>query len=395
MSGGVASGVHSTSDADLWCDETILDPYPVYRELRSLPGPVWLERFGMFVLSRYADVRQALDNWQTFSSAHGSMMNDKMNTLAQNTVLCSDPPKHEVLRKVVSAPLHPSELRLLQDRIFDEAEVLVERLVEQRSFDAVGDLASHLPLAIVSNLVGLPEDGRERMLTWAQANFNCIGPMNERTRESFPILEEAFAYQADPGLRARLKPGAWASRLFDAADSGAVTYEEAGKLVGDYWAPSLDTTILALSSAIRLFGENPDQWDLVREDPRLITHAINEVVRIESPIQGFSRFVTEDVEVDGVTVPEGSRTVVLFASANRDERKWDRPDVFDVQRRPSDHVGFGAGEHRCLGLPLATLEMRAVLTALSKRVTRFELGAAQPLKNNVLHGLSRLDVTVH
>jgi cytochrome P450 len=115
-------------------------------------------------------------------------------------------------------------------------------------------------------------------------------------------------------------------------------------MLNDYWAPSLDTTIMAIGSAVRLFAEHPGQWDLVRADPRLISHAINEVLRLESPIQMFSRLLTDDYQLDGVTLPAGERVVVVFASANRDERKWDDPDRFDVRRRPSDHVAFGWGQ---------------------------------------------------
>lgn len=109
----------------------------------------------------------------------------------------------------------------------------------------------------------------------------------------------------------------------------------------DYIAPSLDTTISATSSAIWLFAQHPDQWDLVRERPSMIANAINEVVRLEAPIQGWSRYVTKDVEMDGVVIPAGSRVLVMFGSANRDERKWENAATFDVTRQVTDHVGFG------------------------------------------------------
>lgn len=381
-------------DIDLWSEEAIRDPYPLHRQLRDTPGAAWLPKYDLFVLSRYDDVRAALESWETFSSARGAMMNPILNEVAQGTLLCSDPPRHVMLRKAASAPLHPAELRKLEDRVVAEGEAIVEKLVKQGSFDVAKDLAPHLPVTLVSTLVGLPEEGRESMLTWAEALFNCIGPDNERMQRSLPIVQQAFGFSMAPDFRERLRPDGWAAGLFAAADRGQIAPEDAVGLVNDYWAPSLDTTILALTSAIRLFGEHPDQWDLVREDHRLIPHAINEVIRLESPIQGFSRYVTTDTEVDGMTLPAGSRAVVLYASANRDERKWEDPERFDVLRKPTDHLGFGAGEHRCMGLPLATLELRVILTALAERVERFELGASVPLINNILHGLTKLEVTV-
>ncbi len=234
----------------------------------------------------------------------------------------------------------------------------------------------------MSQLVGLPEEGREQMLDWARANFNCFGPMNARTEQSFPVLQDAIAYSTDPTLRQRVKPGGWAARLYEAADAGEIPCEQAGIMLNDYWAPSPDTTIMAIGSAIRLFGEHPDQWDLLREDPKLISHAINEVIRLESPIQMFSRLLLDDFPADGFTLPKGSRVVVIFASANRDERKWDEPQRFDILRKPSDHVAFGWGEHQCMGMPLARLEMRALLSALARRVRRFEISDIEPLINH-------------
>jgi len=382
------------SDLDLWSDQAILDPYPLYRELRDTAGAVLLARYGMFALTRYADVRDALHLWRPFSSAHGVMMNDHINEALRGIMLCSDPPEHDVLRGVARRPMMPRELKSLEPLIHEEAEKLVDRLVAQRSFDAATELAQYLPVTIVSKLVGLPEEGREQMLDWARANFNCFGPMNARAEQSLPVLRDAMAYCTDPTLRQRLKPGGWAARLYEAADAGEIPHGQAGIMLNDYWAPSLDTTIMAIGSAIRLFGEHPDQWDLLRANPRLISQAINEVVRLESPIQMFSRLLIGDYEVGGATLPRGSRVVVVFASANRDERKWPDPERFDVNRQPSDHVAFGWGEHQCMGMPLARLEMRALLTALAARVRRFEIAATEPLMNNVLHGPRRLEVVV-
>jgi cytochrome P450 len=218
--------------------------------------------------------------------------------------------------------------------------------------------------------------------------------MNDRTRESFPVLKEAVDYSLDPTLPQRLKPGGWAARLWDAADRGEIPRDRCPVMLNDYWGPSLDTTIFATSSAIWLFAEHPDQWDLVREDPSLIPHAVNEVLRLESPISQFSRVATRDHEFDGVTVPAGSRVLMMYGSANRDERKWENPERFDVLRRPSDHLAFGRGEHQCVGQPLARMEVRALLGALAARVERFEVRHMERAVNNMLRGICKLEVTV-
>ncbi len=392
--GAAAARTRPELELDLWSDEALLDPYPLYGTLRATAGAVWLTRHELFAISRYDDVRAALQNWRIFSSAHGVMMNAEMNELMRGILLCSDPPRHETLRRVAGRPLAHAALKELEPRIRASAAAIVDELVEKKTFDAATELARHLPVTIISTLVGLPEEGRERMLDWAAANFNCFGPRNRRMLDSLPLLREAVAYSADPTLPERLRPGGWAARLFEAAAEGEISHADAGMMLNDYWAPSLDTTILGAANAIRLFADHPDQWRLVRENPSLVPHAVNETLRLESPIQGFSRYVTQDCVIDGVLLPAGSRAVVLYASANRDERKWHAPERFDVLRKPNDQLAFGWGEHQCLGMPLARLELRALLTALAARVERFELVEAEPLLNNVLHGWARLVVTV-
>lgn len=384
-----------TSDVDLWTDEALLDPYPLWRELRDAGPLVRLSRYGLWALPRYAEVRDALKHWETFTSAQGVTLNDRMNQTLRGITLHTDPPEHDVLRNVLRRPLGPRELLSIEPDVQREAQTLVERLVSQRTFDAATDLARHLPLTIVSTRVGLPEEGREQMLDWAFANFQCFGPMNDRTRESFPVLEDAVRYSFDPTLPSRLAPGGWAARLWDAADRGEIPHDKCPVMLNDYWGPSLDTTIFATSSAIWLFSQHPDQWDLLRADPTLIPHAVNEVLRLESPISQFSRVATTDREYDGATLPAGSRVLVMYGSANRDERKWDEPERFDVMRKPTDHLAFGHGAHQCAGQSLARMELKAILAALADRVERFEVRTMERAVNNVLRGISRLEVTVH
>jgi cytochrome P450 len=397
----VVSASHAThaarpsSEIDLWTEQALLDPYPLWRELRDLGAAVYLTKYGFWALPRYAEVRDALRDWRTFTSSRGVTLNDRMNETLRGIVLHTDPPEHDVLRDVLRKPLAPQELRLLEPEIQAEAERLVERLVSKRTFDAATELACQLPLTIVSEKVGLPEDGRERMLDWAFANFQCFGPMNERTHAAFPVLHEAVRYSFDPTLVSRLKPRGWAARLWEAADRGEIAYEQCPVMLNDYWGPSLETTIFATTSAIWLLAEHHHQWDLVRSDPALIPNAINEVLRLESPISQFSRVTMRERRYDDdIRVPAGSRVLVMYGSANRDERQWTDADRFDVQRTPTNHLAFGSGEHRCVGHALARIQLEALLAALAKRVRRFEIEAMDRAVNNTLRGIRRLEVTV-
>jgi len=161
----------------------------------------------------------------------------------------------------------------------------------------------------------------------------------------------------------------------------------------DYMGPSLDTTIFAISSGVWLFANQPDQWDLVRDDPSLIARAINEVLRLEAPVQGFSRCVAREYDLDGVRLPAGSRTIVFYGAADRDPRQFADPDRFDVRRdNAGRHMAFGAGPHMCVGMSLAKLEMRALFVALARRVKRFHIEAEERVLNNPLRGFSKVNV---
>lgn len=382
------------SDLDLFSDAVLADPYPHYRGLRDQAGAVWLTGLGMYAISRYEDVRNALRDWQTYSSARGAAMNEPVNQAIAGNTLGSDPPLHDTLRAVLARPLSPAGMTQVTTHIESEAEQLAERLVARGEFDAATDLARHLPVSVVSHLVGLPEAGRERMLDWGRAAFDSLGPPNARCVAAMPVAMGLVDYaltQLDP---ATLRPGSWAALAFEAAERGEITLQQARGLILDYVGPSLDTTIFATANAIWLFAQHPEQWAQVRANPALIPGAINEVLRLESPVQIFSRYLARDTAVDGVAVAAGARALVLFGSANRDERQWHEPERFDIRRKAAEQLAFGHGEHRCVGLPLARLELRALLAALARRVTRFEILDLKRAINNTLRGLDSLRVTV-
>lgn len=381
-------------DVDLYGDEVLRDPYSHYRVLRELGAVVRLPRNELYALGRFEDVRAALRNPGLFSSARGVAANDRVNEMSQGTTLASDAPLHDRLRAIIAAPLLPRALEEIAPQIRAEARRLVDDLVDRREFDAVTDLAQHLPLTIVSKLVGLEDYGRGSMLRWASATFNVLGTMNPRGCAAMSDVQEMRSYLGGSAIRERLRPGSWGDRIFAAADRGEVEAERCPVLMRDYLGPSLDTTIFATANLIMLFGRHPEQWDLVREDPALIPNAINEALRLESPIRGFTRYLADDARIGEATIPGGSRVLLLYASANRDERKWQDPERFDVRRRASDHLGFGNGTHMCAGLHLARLEMTALLEALVGKVARFEIGAPVLALNNVLRGLVSLPVRV-
>ena len=381
------------SDMDIFGDEVLSDPYPHYRELRDLGPVVYLDAHDIFTLARYDDVRAALVDWQTFSSAEGMGFNLAVNQLTQGNVEATDPPEHDRLRAILMQWLSPRRIRAFSDDIERQADDLVAALVERQSCDAIVDLARVFPALVVTDLVGMSDEMRDRMIEWGDATFQCVGPLNERAEEAFPVLEELFTLLMSI-TKEDLKPGSVGRAIFEASEKGEVDEDDAFQLLWDYTGPSVDTTISAIGNAIAQFAAHPDQWDLVRKDPALIAAATNEVLRFEAPIQVLSRLALQDWQRDDAAVPAGARVAVMFGSANRDERHYPEPDRFDVLRNPQDHLGFGFGVHHCVGQSLARAEVQAILKALTKRVRRIETGDAVWHLNNTMRILKALPVSL-
>jgi cytochrome P450 len=301
---------------------------------------------------------------------------------------------HDTRRRVLNAQLVPREVAGHHDFLVDEAERLVASIVAGGSFDAVADLAHPYSVQVVSDLCGLPEQGREHLIERASAAFNTFGPDNDLCRRSWQGFEDLYDYATNFATPERLAPGRWGTEIYQAAADGIVEPAACPGLVLAYAWAGMDTTVNAIASAVSLFADHPDQWELLRSDRSLSVSATNEVLRIEPPVQRFTRITTTEVELAGEVLPAGARVAVLFGSANRDERRFVDPDRFDIRRNPHDHLSFGRGVHRCVGAGLAQEEIKAMLSALADRVERFDVVDREWRRNNALHGLERLRVKV-
>lgn len=385
---------HPTFVGDLYSDAILRNPYGAYREIRDLGSVVWLKKRDMYVVGRYDDVRAALRADCALISSLGVAANEVVNGRPAPITLTSDGDVHLRRRRVLIQPVMPGPLNALRAQLEAEADALVAQLAKGAEFDAVSGFAAHLPVSVVAQLVGLDGRGRKNMLRWAAATFDALGVMNPRGIASMPALLELGAYIQKLD-RAQVMPGGWADRLFEAAERGDLSPEEAKAMVIDYVGPALDTTILATAHMVWLLGTNPDAFDAVRAEPQLIPGIVNESVRLASPIRGFTRYAVEDVEIGEARIPRGSRALILFASANYDERHYAAPETFDVRRNPRDHVGWGHGAHTCVGMHLARLEMEILLATLVRHVARIEVGPPKGIMNNVLQGFERLPARFH
>ncbi len=382
-------------DIDLFSDAVIQDPFPHYAAIRKLGPVVWLPQNKVFALGRYKEVTEALRAPRTFVSSRGLSLQQKVNDILIGSTLNSDPPEHDLTRGVTSEPLFPGALTEHLPRIESAANKLIESLAARGEFDAITDLASHLPVTIVAELVGLPDEGRDRLLNWASATFNLFGPDNARSQDAFEDLKSLRDFLAVYGQPDKLKPGGWAKRIFEVGPQRGINLETCAQLMRDYINPSLDTTISATGQAIWFFAQHPDQWEKVRRDQSLIPNAIEEIIRLSTPIRMFSRYVVHPTEIAGLELPADSRVLVIYASANRDNRKYVNPDQFDVTRDVHDHVGFGHGVHMCMGMHLARMEIACLLAALAQRVSRFEIiGEPSIAMNNTIRAFSSLPVRI-
>lgn len=371
----------------------ILDPYPGYRALRELGPVVWLARHRLYALPRYAECKATLRDDGTYLSGDGVAANLLINRLSRGTTLNSDGAEHERRRRLVAHRLMPRALRGLGEAVEEQAHRIVDAAVRRGTIDAVADVATAVPLAVVPDLVGWPHDQRDRLLAWGAATFDLLGTANWQAVRALPRAVQMLRFARRVVRERNVLPGSMAHELLAAADDGVVAPDEVPSLLIDYIAPSLDTTISAISSAIHLFATHPDQWELLKADSSLLPNAVNEVVRFESPLRAFTRKTATDSTVAGVAIPAGARVLAMYASANRDENEWKDPWLFDIRRDAGRHIGFGNGAHACAGQGLARLETTAVLRALLDRVERIE-SVGEPIwaVNNIIRRLEHAPV---
>jgi cytochrome P450 len=375
-------------DANLYAREVLRDSRALFAQIREAGPVVWLPRHRMYAMGRFEDVRAALRNDEVFQSGMGVAANGVANRLGRATTLFSDGATHDVRRRVLMRSLGAKALTGVQGQVDEQAEALIERLVSDEGFEAAREFASHLPLAVVADLVGIRGD-RTRMLRWAAATFDGLGPLNRRGLQAGPVSLSLLLYTQAlrPG---RVAPGSWVASVFEARDRGELTTREAKALVIDFVAPALDTTILAGTHLLWALAQHPEAWAEIRRDPALIPAAVVENVRLASPIRGFTRLVARDHTVGGITLPHGSRVVLLFGAANLDETRFPDPERFDLRRANAVHLGWGNGPHTCVGLHLAKLELQALLRAMVPRVERVHVAEPRRLLNNTLQGIDRL-----
>ena len=386
------------STVDPFSHAFLRNPYPHHQGLREAGPVVWLEQYGIWAMARHQEVRDALTDWQTYCSSAGVGLSDFRKEppwRPPSIILEADPPLHTRTRAVLTSILSPAAINILRATFEREAELLVARLVEQREFDGIKELAEAYSLKVFPDAVGISGDGRENLLPYGSMVFNSFGPRNDLFNHAMANAGPVRDWIMSKCSRAALAPGGLGMQIFEAVDSGELTEPEAGMLVRSFLSAGVDTTVYGLGNALHCFAGHPEQWTILRENPNLIRGAFEEVLRFEAPVQTFFRTTTRNVDVADVRMGDGEKVLLFLAAANRDPRRWDKPDTFDVRRRATGHMTFGTGIHGCVGQAVARLESEAIFAALARRVASFELmGVPEQRLNNTLRGLDTLPLRV-
>lgn len=383
-------------DIDPFSQSFFDDPFPAHAAMRDAGPVVFLSAYGIHAVARYDDVRGMLLDWGSYTSARGVGISDfakEKPWRLPSLLLETDPPLHDRTRALMDKVLSPAAVRGLREAFAAAADTLIDTLLARDSFDAVRDLAEAYPLTVFPDAVGMPAENRRFLLPYGNMVFNSFGPRNALFEAALTDAEPVLAWVQAQSKREALSANGFGAAIHGATDTGEFTPAEAEVLVRSLLTAGVDTTVNGLCAAVYWLSKTPAAFAQLRADPGLARAAFEEAVRLESPVQTFFRTTTRDVSIGGETIPEGSKVLMFLSAANRDPRRWDNPDTFDMTRRNAGHVGFGTGIHGCVGAVLARLEGELVLGAMARKVDSIEItGEAKRRYNNTLRGMASLPV---
>ena len=361
-------------------DPTIVDdPYPTYATLRRESPVYYGASHDFWALTRFADVKQALGDHETYCSSEGLLVikatdDFEAPEFPPGNMLLMDPPEHTAYRKVVNRKFLQRTVAEMEAQVRDVANMLVDRFIERGSCELVGEFTAALPAIMFGRQLGIPDDAWEQFQHWSAALVSPA-PTPEAMAEHHHAAEAVSAMFIDLLAEKRAHPADdLLTELAIGTVDGAPLSE--AEFVGFAIAMLIagnDTTSNLLANAMWLLAVHPDQRRLLLEDPARIPNAVEEILRFEPPVHGLARTVTRDVELDGHHLEQGKKVLLLFASANRDELEFDEPDRFDVTREFESHLSFGFGIHYCIGIHLGRLEGRVGIETLLARLGEYEL----------------------
>ncbi len=387
-----------TMDLDPFSHAFHADPYPTYQWLRD-NAPVYRSPDGWYALSRYADVLEASGQPIVFSSAEGTMLEalDTKNMLPM--MIFMDPPTHDVQRKLVSRVFTPRAVTKLEAFARQTAATFLDALDAKGGGDFVEDFSAIMPMNVIMELLGVPQDDRNQLRLWMDAFLERIEDPPYIPDHAIEAMIKSGEYWAALVADKRANPDdKLASQLCEVElvnDDGTtirLTDDEVVGFCSLIGSAGTETLTKLLANAVVLFQRNPDEWRKVLDDPGRIPDAVEEVLRYWAPSQYQGRVLTTDVTLHGVTMPKGSRVLLLTGAANHDEREYEDAERFTIDRPGHLAVGFGHGVHFCVGAALARMEGRVGLEEFVQRFPEYEIDEdnLQRVHMSNVHGFSHV-----
>ena len=378
------------------------DPYPTYTRLREEAPIYHNERYDFWALTRHEDVQKALVNWQVFSSSRGDLL-DILRAkieLPKGVVMWEDPPLHTTHRGILSRVFTPKRMSQLEDQVRAYCIRCLDPLVGSASFDIITELASMLPMRVIGMLLGIPEQDQVAVRNRTDRDLRTRPGQPMVIVEEEVVTGEQFADYID--WRAEHPSDDLMTILLNAefedetGEARSLTRQEVLTYTSVLAGAGNETTGRLIGWLAKVLAEHPDQRRLVVEDRSLLQNVIEETLRFEPTGHANARYVTEDIEYYGTTMPAGSAVLLIMASANRDPRRFDEPDSYDILRKDVQHLTFGYGLHFCLGTHLARLEGRVALDELLNRWTEWEVdySGIKLASTSTVRGWERLPLIV-
>jgi len=371
-------------DLDPYSEESLLDPYPFHEALREAGPVVWLSKYNVYAVGRHKDVKTVMNDYDRFSSVAGIGLVDrrqpgleKFRTTSPMTE--EDPPLHTSTRAGVQKILSPILVRSWRERFEQHAEVLANRIMERDGpVNAVKDIAEEFVTTVGPESLGL-DVPKEYLPAIGEMNFFSLGPPNDRQRAAYERVQHAIDWYEKSVLRENVKPGTFGDMIYQQEDAGVFREGVGIGLIRTFIRGGTDTTVAAISSTLLNLAQHPEYYARVRNDVALLRNAFEETIRHDTPPQTLHRLVTRDMDFEGFRLKGDIKIAFFPGAANRDPRRWENPDVFDLDRDVlGQHLGFGSGHHVCIGQNIARLEAETVLHAIVKRTARLEL-AGEPV----------------
>jgi hypothetical protein len=360
---------------DPFSDVSSTDPWATYSRMRAEAPLYHCAARDVWALSRFADVQAAARDWRTFSSEPGVDLDDTGSSISGGSIIDSDPPPHDLLRGVVNSAFTPRATAELEDFVDRTARDLLEALLASGEADFVKAFAWALPVAVARRVIGVPAADEavfaaflRDVVTRVPGNVEIPASSREASARYHEFVRERIEEWAGGSKRTGVL-----GLLLDAQDDGRITRADVLGTAALLGVAFTETTSGLLCSLVRLLALHPDQAERLRSQPDCIGDAVEEVLRFEPPSHYMARTVTTDIDLHGQRLVAGSRVILLFASANRDERRWGNSEALDLFRPLQRNLGFGEGIHHCLGAPIARLEARVTARLLLDRTGSIEV----------------------